>query len=78
MAVVLHEEAAESPLGAAPLPDRGDVVLVIGPEGGISPEELAAFEAAGATAYRLGPSSCVRRRQGAVGAVLLFRTARWR
>ena len=49
LAAVLHEEAA-TPLGAAPLPEAGDVVLVVGPEGGISPEELAAFEAAGAGA----------------------------
>jgi 16S rRNA (uracil1498-N3)-methyltransferase len=77
LAAVLHEEA-DSPLGAAPLPDRGDVVLVIGPEGGISAEELAAFEAAGATAYRLGPSVLRTSTAGAVGAgVLLARTGRW-
>lgn len=33
-----------------------DVVLVVGPEGGISDEELAAFEAAGARRIRLGDS----------------------
>lgn len=36
--------------GADPL------VLVVGPEGGIAPEELAAFTAAGATPVRLGPT----------------------
>ena len=29
-------------------PPRTEIVLVVGPEGGIAPEELAAFEAAGA------------------------------
>lgn len=33
----------------------GDVTLVVGPEGGVAPEELAAFEAAGAVLARLGP-----------------------
>lgn len=32
-----------------------DIALVVGPEGGIAPEEIRALEAAGATAVRLGP-----------------------
>ena len=47
---MLHEEATE-PLPAE-LPDR--VVLVVGPEGGLAPEELAAFAEAGARTVRLG------------------------
>jgi 16S rRNA (uracil1498-N3)-methyltransferase len=77
LAAVLHEEAA-TPLGATSVPEAGDLVLVIGPEGGISPEELAAFGDAGATAYRLGPSVLRTSTAGAVGvAALLARTARW-
>ncbi|CAL4859626.1 16S rRNA (uracil(1498)-N(3))-methyltransferase [Microbacterium sp. MM2322] len=34
--------------------DTSDVILVVGPEGGISPEELDALQAAGATLVRLG------------------------
>jgi 16S rRNA (uracil1498-N3)-methyltransferase len=34
--------------------DPRDVLLVVGPEGGIAPEELAAFERGGATLARLG------------------------
>jgi 16S rRNA (uracil1498-N3)-methyltransferase len=34
--------------------DGGDIVLVVGPEGGIAPEELEALGAAGATPVRLG------------------------
>jgi 16S rRNA (uracil1498-N3)-methyltransferase len=34
--------------------DASDIVLVVGPEGGIAPEELAALESAGARLVRLG------------------------
>jgi 16S rRNA (uracil1498-N3)-methyltransferase len=77
LAAVLHEEAGTA-LGAAPLPEAGDVVIVVGPEGGISPEELATFEAAGAEAYRLGPTVLRTSTAGAVAVgVLLARTPRW-
>ena len=52
--LVLHE-AGSVPITAAKLPTAGDVVLVVGPEGGISPDELDAFTAAGAQVVRLGP-----------------------
>jgi 16S rRNA (uracil1498-N3)-methyltransferase len=51
--LVLHERAS-GPLTAVALPSTGEVVLVVGPEGGISDDELAAFTAAGARAVRLG------------------------
>jgi len=77
LGAVLHEEAL-TPLGAAPLPAVGDIVIVVGPEGGISPEEHAAFEAAGAESYRLGPTVLRTSTAGAVGVgLLLSRTARW-
>jgi 16S rRNA (uracil1498-N3)-methyltransferase len=77
LAAVLHEEAV-APLGAARLPEAGDVVIVVGPEGGIGPEELALFEAAGALPYRLGPNVLRTSTAGAVGVgVLLSRTPRW-
>ncbi|MFL0493023.1 RsmE family RNA methyltransferase, partial [Bacillus sp. 179-I 2A5 NHS] len=34
--------------------DASDMILVVGPEGGISPEELDLLQAAGATLVRLG------------------------
>ena len=37
LALVLHE-AAEEPLAQASLPEQGEVLLVVGPEGGIGPE----------------------------------------
>jgi 16S rRNA (uracil1498-N3)-methyltransferase len=76
-AAVLHEEGAE-PLATAELPAAGDIVLVVGPEGGVSPEELAAFAEAGAKPYRLGPSVLRTSTAGvAAGALLLGRTGRW-
>ena len=75
--IVLHEEAAE-PLGAVTLPERGEIVLVVGPEGGITPDELAVFEAAGAVVARLGPTVLRTSTAGTVAAgVLLARTGRW-
>jgi 16S rRNA (uracil1498-N3)-methyltransferase len=77
LAVVLHEEGAE-PLATAALPGEGEIVLVVGPEGGVSPEELAAFAAAGARPCRLGPSVLRTSTAGtAAAALLLGRTARW-
>ncbi|MEU6232973.1 16S rRNA (uracil(1498)-N(3))-methyltransferase [Kitasatospora sp. NPDC047058] len=77
LAAVLHEEGAE-PLAGADLPGTGDIVLVVGPEGGVSPDELAAFAEAGARPFRLGPSVLRTSTAGvAAGALLLGRTGRW-
>ncbi|MEW1636692.1 16S rRNA (uracil(1498)-N(3))-methyltransferase [Streptomyces sp. NPDC093801] len=80
LAMVLHEdrEAASEPLATAALPASGSVVLVVGPEGGVSPEELAVFAEAGARPYRLGHSVLRTSTAGtAATAVLLARTGRW-
>lgn len=47
LALVLHEDAT-TPLREVALPAVGTVALVVGPEGGISAEELERFVAAGA------------------------------
>jgi 16S rRNA (uracil1498-N3)-methyltransferase len=74
---MLHE-AATTPISSAAVPAAGDVVVVVGPEGGLSPEELSAFAGAGATAYRLGPTVLRTSTAGpAALAVLLARTERW-
>ena len=77
VAVVLHEEAT-SPLATVPLPESGDVLVVVGPEGGLSPEEVAAFEDAGAVPVRLG-AEVLRTSTAGLAAVsaLLARTSRW-
>lgn len=77
LAAVLHEEGAE-PLAGAPLPETGTIVLVVGPEGGVSPEEIAAFTEVGAVALRLGRSVLRTSTAGvAATAALLTRTGRW-
>ena len=52
LALVLHEEATTE-LREVPLPAAGTVLVVVGPEGGIAPEELDRFTAAGALPVRL-------------------------
>lgn len=47
LTVVLHEEADEH-FAALQLPRHGSIMIIVGPEGGIAPEELDAFTAAGA------------------------------
>lgn len=77
LGAVLHEEATE-PLAAVRVPADGDVVLVVGPEGGVSPEELAAFTHAGAGTYRLGDTVLRTSTAGAAGLAVLLSRTRWR
>lgn len=74
---VLHEEATER-LTRVDLPAAGEIVLVVGPEGGIDDRELATFVAAGATPVRLG-ESVLRTSTAGVAAlsVLATRLGRW-
>jgi 16S rRNA (uracil1498-N3)-methyltransferase len=76
-AIVLEPGAADH-LGRVCPPESGDLVLIVGPEGGITAEESAAFQVAGATARRLGPTVLRTSTAGPVAAaVLLSRTGRW-
>jgi 16S rRNA (uracil1498-N3)-methyltransferase len=75
--VLLHEEA-EAALGGLEPPAAGEVVVVVGPEGGLSPEELAVLVGAGATTYRMGPTVLRTSTAGTAAlAALLSRTSRW-
>ncbi|HSO64225.1 MAG TPA: 16S rRNA (uracil(1498)-N(3))-methyltransferase [Ornithinibacter sp.] len=76
-AYVLHEDA-RMPLATVTLPDAGDVVLVVGPEGGVSPEELTALEAAGAVAVRLGSTVLRSSSAGPAALAVLSAMSRWR
>lgn len=76
-ALVLHEDAS-LPLASLRLPRAGDVLLVVGPEGGLAEQERAAFEAAGALSARLGPSVLRTSTAGAVAAsVIMAASGRW-
>jgi 16S rRNA (uracil1498-N3)-methyltransferase len=76
-AIVLDPDAPDA-LSHLALPESGDLLIVVGPEGGITDAESAAFRAAGATARRLGSSVLRTSTAGPVAAaVLLSRTSRW-
>lgn len=77
--LVLHEEAG-TPIGAAALPEPGGgrapvLAVVVGPEGGIGEEEVAALEGAGARAVRLGPHVMRTASAGPVALALLAERA---
>ncbi|MFI6008886.1 16S rRNA (uracil(1498)-N(3))-methyltransferase [Streptomyces sp. NPDC051243] len=79
-AAVLHSdfEHDSEPLATAELPSEGEIVLVVGPEGGVSKDELALFEEAGARTCVLGPTVLRTSTAGtAAAALLLGRTGRW-
>ncbi len=75
--VVLHE-AASGPLADLPVPGRGEIVIVVGPEGGISDEELEAFSAVGAEPVRLGSSVLRTSTAGVAATAALLARTRWR
>ncbi|HEY0718818.1 MAG TPA: 16S rRNA (uracil(1498)-N(3))-methyltransferase [Streptosporangiaceae bacterium] len=76
-AVVL-EPGVDQALSRLDLPIYGDIVVVAGPEGGLSPAELTAFTSAGAVPVRLGESVLRTSTAGAAAtAVLMARTGRW-
>ncbi|GHG00491.1 MULTISPECIES: 16S rRNA (uracil(1498)-N(3))-methyltransferase [Amycolatopsis] len=77
LAIVLESDVPER-LTDLVLPDAGDVLLVVGPEGGVTDEELAVLKEAGARAVRLGTtvlrtSTAAAVALGALGAL----TTRW-
>jgi 16S rRNA (uracil1498-N3)-methyltransferase len=55
LVLALHE-SADRPLAELPVAQANSIMLIVGPEGGISDRELDALVAAGATAVRLGPT----------------------
>ena len=76
-AYVLHGDA-ESPLATVPLPDSGEVVLVVGPEGGIAPDELATLVDAGGIPVRLGRTVLRSSSAGPAALAVLSAAGRWR
>jgi 16S rRNA (uracil1498-N3)-methyltransferase len=76
--LVLHEDA-DQPLSGLPMPAGAQaLLLVVGPEGGISERELGALVDAGALAGKLGPEVLRASSAGpAALAVLSARLGRW-
>jgi 16S rRNA (uracil1498-N3)-methyltransferase len=59
-------------------PDDRDIVVLVGPEGGIAPQELDALAAAGASVVRLGDEVLRTSTAGpAAIAVLNVKLGRW-
>ncbi|MQA85958.1 MAG: 16S rRNA (uracil(1498)-N(3))-methyltransferase [Streptosporangiales bacterium] len=71
-------EGSSTPFASLSLPRHGSVVVVVGPEGGISEAELRTFESVGAKTARLGPTVLRTSTAGvAAAAVALARCGRW-
>jgi 16S rRNA (uracil1498-N3)-methyltransferase len=78
LSLVLHEDASE-PLTDVTLPPSGDVLLIVGPEGGVTPEEVKTFAEGGAQPVRLGAEVMRTSTAGAAAlAVLSAKAGRWR
>jgi 16S rRNA (uracil1498-N3)-methyltransferase len=77
LGIVLHEEA-QAPLASVELPPTGEIVLVVGPEGGIAQTELDAFAAVGGVAVRLGPEVLRTSTAGPAALAVLNGMSRWR
>ena len=77
LAVLLDPEAPAA-LGRIRMPDRGEIIVIVGPEGGVSPAEADTLTRAGAIAARLGPTVLRSSSAGAVAAgIALARSSRW-
>lgn len=74
-AALVLDAAALQPLGGIALPDTGELVLVVGPEGGIGSAELATLAA---PTVRLGDTVLRTSTAGAVAAGVVLAATRWR
>jgi 16S rRNA (uracil1498-N3)-methyltransferase len=75
---LLLDPAAERRLADVELPPSGDIVLIVGPEGGVSEAETTRLVQAGAVPARLGPSVLRASTAGAIAATLILNAAgRW-
>ncbi|MFZ2501507.1 MAG: RsmE family RNA methyltransferase, partial [Nocardioides sp.] len=76
-ALVLHEEAERGLAHCVAAAPR-EVLLIVGPEGGVSPEEIERLVAAGAQPVRLGAEVLRTSTAGAAAvAAILSHTPRW-
>lgn len=82
LALVLHEDALVGLAGSLDGLVGGnprELLVIVGPEGGVSPDELALFTGRGARPVRLGPEVLRTSTAGAAAlAVLSVSAGRWR
>jgi 16S rRNA (uracil1498-N3)-methyltransferase len=75
---VLLDPDAPGRLADVAAPQSGEIVLIVGPEGGVSPAEHETLTAAGAIGARLGPTVLRASSAGAVAAgIVLSSAGRW-
>jgi 16S rRNA (uracil1498-N3)-methyltransferase len=75
---VLLDPGAPALLSELELPGTGDIMMIVGPEGGVSPAETAELTGAGAVAARLGPAVLRTSSAGLVAATIVAsRCGRW-
>jgi len=77
LAVLLHGPA-ERPLAGLALPGGGDVLLIVGPEGGVTEEEREVLRTAGAVEARLGAGVLRTSTAGVAALAVLSAAHRWR
>ena len=76
LGAVLHESATAA-AGPGAAGRGGDVVLVVGPEGGVSRRGARRLREAGAATYRLGPTVLRTSTAGTAALAVLSATSRW-
>lgn len=77
-ALLVLEPTASVRLSQLDLSSAADIALIVGPEGGIAPDELASLSAAGATLVRLGDTVLRTSTAGpAALALVSARLGRW-
>jgi 16S rRNA (uracil1498-N3)-methyltransferase len=75
---ILLDPDAPTALSRIPWPDHGEILLIVGPEGGVSQAEADLATGAGAVTARLGPTVLRSSSAGAVAAALaLAGSGRW-
>lgn len=77
LTLLLHEEAREA-LAGVELPATGDVLVVVGPEGGVSEREVDLLVSAGARPVRLGSTILRASSAGPAALAVLSAVERWR
>jgi 16S rRNA (uracil1498-N3)-methyltransferase len=77
LALVL-DAVGTTAIGSVKPPATGEIVIIVGPEGGITEEELETFRAAGAQPVGLGDGVLRSSTAGVVAAGVLLSATRWR